>query len=120
MNIENIMDIFCRLSGLGAELAAAYRCFCETAADFVSFRLSDKADMCSCGGRAEYAAAALAYYRFTLVALTDGNASEVKIGDITVKSVGMDAVDAAEKLCRDAFDRLQDSLEDNGFVFKGV
>ena len=72
------------------------------------------------GGRAEYAAAALAYYRYTLAVLTDGNASEVKIGDITVKSVGMDAVDAAEKLCRDAFDRLQDCLEDNSFVFKGV
>ena len=120
MDIEKIMDIFCRLSGLGQESAIAYRSFCETAADYVGFRLSDKVNMHICGGRAEYAAAALAYYRYTLAVLTDGNASEVKIAGTTVKSVGMDAVDAAEKLCRDAFDRLQDCLEDNSFVFKGV
>lgn len=119
MDIENIFDIFCRLAELDKDSSVRLLFLCEGAMRYVMHRLTDPAAV-ECGGRTEYAAAALAYYRYVLLSLTDGEAGEIKVGDITVKQNGCDKAEAAEKLCRDAFAQITDLTGDNEFVFKGV
>ncbi len=120
MDIERIYNIFCRLTGLDEDSGMKYFNFCTNAADHVAYRLSDSVNDPKCSSRAEFAAAALANYRYALSVLTDGTGSEIKVGDITMKNDAAGAVAAAEKLCREAFDDLKGYLTDEGFVFKGV
>lgn len=120
MNIEIIFDIFCRLAELEKDNSVRLRFLCEGSMRYVLHRITDKSKLECDSGRAEYAAAALAYYRFVLLSLTDGNGSEIKVGDISVKQSGFEKISAAEKLCRDAFAEITDLIGDNDFVFKGV
>ena len=50
----------------------------------------------------------------------DGSVGDIRVGDISVKASGINAVAAAEKLCRGAFDSAAAYLEDEGFVFGGI
>ncbi len=119
MDIEWIFDIFCRLTNLDKSQAAGLKFLCEGAMDYVQFRLAapvERENSC----RVSFAAAALACYRLALLGLTGGSGSEIKIGDLTVKKAGMERLQAAESLCREAFDAIHDLTVDNQFAFKGV
>lgn len=120
MDIEKIVQIFCRLSGIDSEDAVGFRFMCETALSYVMSHIKHDADTRGCGGRINFAAAALAYYRYVLWSLTDGQLNEVKVGDISVKRTGNRELDAADKLCREAFSNISDILENDEFVFKGI
>ena len=119
MDVNNVLDIFRRLSGLDSEQAAYYMSFCTGAVSYVSSRLSGDADS-SVTGQAEYAAAALAYYRYMLMDASNNLSSEMKVGDISMKADAFRAADAAEKLCRDAFSAISRYLTDEDFAFRGV
>ena len=120
MNIDKVFDIFCRLAELDKNNSVRLRFLCEGSVRYVLYRMKNKANAVCGSGRAEFAAAALAYYRYVLLSLTDGNGGSVKIGDISLKQSGFERADAAEKLCRDAFAEITDLIGDNEFVFKGV
>lgn len=120
MDRDNVFVIFCRLTGLDSEQAADFVFMCDTACDYVLSRIRDGADISGCGGALELAAATLAYYRYVLWGLTEGQANEVKVGDISVKAAGAAILDSASRLCREAFDEIAPYLEDVGFVFRGV
>ena len=119
MNIQIIEKIFRRLSDISPEETIGLRFLCEAAVDYISCRLRNKEE-CVCGDRLEFAAAALAYYRYVLWEMTDGGMNEIKVGEISARRGGTAAVDAAEKLCREAFDNIRDLLEPEGFVFTSV
>lgn len=120
MNIETILQLFCRLSGLDTAAVSENRFLCETALDLIQSRLDPEADLSGCGSRLNYAAAALAYYRYVLKNLTDGDLSEIKVGEISAKSSASREAEAAEKLCKDAFDGIRSLLQQEGFVFTSV
>ncbi len=119
MNIERVFLIFSRLADLEPEQAVALRFMCEAAVDQVcSYRKNSKE---ACGsGRAEFAAAALAYYRYVLWSLTDGEGSEIRIGDISMKQKSADCLAAAERLCREAFEDAGLLSARDVFVFEGI
>ena len=119
MDIESIFDIFCRLTGMEKAEAAEMRFLCENAAEYLRSRLTAKPDPGS-GHKLNYAAAAAACYRYSLLCMTDGMGSDIKIGQLSVRAEGFKKVEAAEKLCHDAFRALGDLISDNDFAFKGV
>ena len=86
-------------------------------ADNISARLRCPAEQC--GGRAEHAAAALAYYRFVLWSMTDGGAEGVRVGDISVQN-GKSRLLYAERLFNDALDGLNGCIGDDGFIFERI
>ncbi len=117
MNMEEILRIFCRLSGLDYEDAADFRFMCDTALSYIRARIKHGSDIEFYGGRINFAAAALAYYRYVLWSLTDGVANEINVGEIRVKHGGSSELEAADKLCRETFADLGDILESENFVF---
>ena len=117
MNIERVFDIFGKLSGLSEELVREQDYLCRMSADDISARLRCTAEQC--GGRAEYAAAALAYYRLVLWTMTDGGAEGIKIGDVSLQN-GTDRLIYAERLYNEALDGLKGCIGDDGFVFERI
>lgn len=119
MNIENVVDIFSRLSSLSAEDILKFRFMCETAMYNVNSYIKKDIDMSDYDGRLCFAAAALAYYRYILWSLTESGNGEVKMGDFTVKA-NANQLDAAAKLCDGAFDAIKEITKDIGFVFERI
>lgn len=120
MNTEKVYSIFSRLSGLRDKELLRYTFLCETSAGYVVSRLRDKEAAACSGGKVEFAAAALAYYRYILCLLTDGETGEVKVGDIAVKKDAVSILESAEKLCREAFRDISGLLAPEDFYFRGV
>lgn len=118
MNIERVLEIFTGLSGLSEDSVFPLRFLCETAAEHIADRTRSGAEG-EYGGRLEFAAAALAYYRYILWSMTDGGAGDITVGDISLKNGG-NRLEYAERLCREAFSELSGILDDNGFVFERI
>ena len=119
MNIQRVEKIFRRLSDISPEEAIGLRFLCEAAIDYVSCRLKNSEDG-ACGDRPEFAAAAFAYYRYVLWKLTDGEMNEIRVGEISSKRSGTVELEAAERLCREAFYDIRDLLEPEDFIFTSV
>lgn len=119
MEIEKVMDLFSRLTGLAPDECTALRFMCEAAASQVRSMRKDQKKQHHCE-KYDYAAAALAYYRFVLWSLTNGDGSEIRVGDISMRENSKQRLDAAEKLCREAF--IDAGLTDagSGFVFRRI
>ncbi len=120
MNIEKIIEIFGRLAGLEADEATDFRFMCESSVGYITSRLKPGVDIRHRCSRLEFAAAALAYYRFILWRLTDGGSNEIKVGEISVKENGTKQLEGSEQLCKEAFSAISDILETTDFVFRGI
>ena len=81
MDTDKVFAVFAKLTGLSENEAREHGYLCDMSIDEITARLPE-GDI-SCGGRAEYAAAALAYYRYVLWSMTDA-AANIKVGEITV------------------------------------
>lgn len=114
MDIEKIVEIFAGLSGLSEEEVCAFRFLCEVSADHICGLCADIGR--ENGGKAEFAAAALSYYRFILWSMTEGGTSELKIGEVSLKNTEK-RLAYAEKLYKDALARLG-KCADEEFVFE--
>ncbi len=117
MNIERVKDHFIGLSGLSEEEAAPRRFLCEMSLDDIGEMLpeSPSQDMQE---KAEYAAAALAYYRFILGLMTSGGTDSVTVGQVSVH-YSPDRLEYAERLYNEALARLGVCPGTGGFVFYG-
>ena len=110
---DRVMAYFAALSGLSCEELFERRYLCEMSMVDINRMLPENADCC--GGRKEYAAAALAYYRYVLWSIADGD-TDVKVGDVSVKS-DSERLAYAERILNDALSLLGEGLGDN-FVFR--
>lgn len=110
MKQELVWELFAKLSGLTEEEVYRYEFLCQAAMEDVAARCSDEQE----GGRQAFAAAALAYYRYVLLTLTDGGS--VTVGDVTVSDRG-ERLSSAQQLCREAFVSLGSPMDDD-FVFE--
>lgn len=114
MDIEKVVEIFAGLSGLSEEEVCPYRFLCELSAGHI---------MRSCtgigrenGGKAEFAAAALSYYRFILWSMTEGGAKEIRVGEMTEKN-SENRLAYAERMYKEALAELGKDA-DGDFVFE--
>lgn len=119
MKSENILSIFSRLSGIDEENSVTFRFICETAQNYILSHLKPHTDMGSCSGRLEFAAAALAYYRYLLWSVTE-NGDSITIGEVSVKNTASDKLSAAVSICEQAFADISDVFDNGNFVFQGV
>lgn len=120
LNIENVVDIFGRLSSLAAEDIIKFRFMCENAVDNVKSYIKSDVNTSAYDGRLCFAAASLAYYRYVLWSLTDGGNDEIKMGEFSIKPAAEKRLDAAAKLCKEAFKELMDIMRDDSFVFERI
>ncbi len=120
MDIEEILLIFTKISGLTEEDATNYRFLCEAAISYVEARLKENISLSKYTKSLNYTAAATAYYRYTLMKVSDGTGTEIRVGDIISKRNAIDQANSAEELCRQAYNDISEILKDNGFAFTSV
>ena len=114
MNCESVFALFQKLSGLSEDEGGAYRFLCEEA---IAKVVSVSEHTRSCGGQRELAAAALAYYRYVLLTMSNSSAA-VKVGEVSIRK-SENCLRFAEKLYKDAMAQL-DGYAGEDFVFEGV
>ncbi len=114
MDTDRVIAVFAVLSGLSEDEVREQRYLCEMSMDEITERLPEGK---SCGGREEYAAAALAYYRYILWRMSDGG-GQIKVGDISVSS-GRERLEYAERIWKEALSRLGEGMDED-FVFRTV
>lgn len=118
MDIENIISVFSRLSGIDEESSVMLRFICENTQDYIISHLKPDADICGCSSKLEFAAAALAYYRYILWSDTE-NGENITVGDISVKG-SAERLEKAYRIYRQAVSDISDIFDDGCFVFEGV
>lgn len=118
MNIENVIEIFRRLSGIDAKSTVQLRFFCENAFEYINSHIRNGANIDGYGSRLEFAAAAAAYYRYILWSLTDGGSDNIKVGEISISGSGTKQLEAAEKLCNSALNDIGSIFENENFFFE--
>ena len=116
MNIERVLGIFGSLTGLDEPSVTEYRFLCEMAFENIRNRLMDP-ETEEDGGRADFAAAALAYYRYVLLSVTEAGA--VTVGEVSVKNQA-ERLEFAHRLLQEALSELQELSMDDGFVFERI
>ena len=118
MDIENIISIFSRLSGIDEESSVTLRFSCENTRSYIISHIKPDIDICGCSGKLEFAAAALAYYRYILWSDTE-NGENITVGDISVKS-SAERLEKAYKIYQQAVEDISDIFDNGCFVFEGV
>lgn len=116
MDMERVLEIFGSLTGLDEPSVTEYRFLCEMAFGNIKGRLK-KTETEEDGGRADFAAAALAYYRYVLLSVTE--AGTVTVGEVSVRNQA-ERLEYADRLLLEALADIRELAEDDGFVFERI
>ena len=113
VDIDRVVEEFLTLAGQEAIESGVL--FCRTAAQTVDTWLDKRNDICSSLGPICYAAATMAFYRYTLK--SSGSVQSVKAGDITVTDHSEKTVAYAKGLMQDALKAVEHLLKPKRFAF---
>ena len=113
VSIDRVVDVF--LSLAGKQAAEESRVFCRTAAGTVDSWVDKSKDLCESDNQLCYAAATVAFYRYTLK--NSGTAQSVKAGDITVTDQSEKTVAYAKGLMQDALKAVENLFKPKRFAF---
>ncbi len=113
VSIDRVVDAF--LSLAGKETADESRVFCRTAAHTVDSWIDRSKDLWRSDGALCYAAATIAFYRYTLK--NSGSAQSVKAGDITINDKSEKTVAYAKGLMQDALSAVEHLFKSKRFAF---
>lgn len=116
VSIDRVVEGFEQL--VGKVTSADGRLFCRTAAETVNSWLDPKKEPAAHSTELCYAAATIAFYRFTLK--SSGENDSIKAGDITVTDNSEKTVSFAEKLMKDAIKAIEPYLKPKRFAFIGT
>lgn len=117
MNLNEIIAIFIKLSGISETEADQYRYICENAVRSLRARLKDNISESESGDSLNMAAAALAFKRYVQQNSANGEIDSFKIGEITVSSSKTGIIASAEDIFQEALFDIKELLRDDGFVF---
>lgn len=116
VSIDKTVDMFLTLSG---EKGKEYgRVFCRTAAETVSGFLNSREELAAHDSEICYAAACIAFYRYTLKISTESGT--LKAGDITVTDCSEKTTASAEKMMREALRAIEPLCKPKRFAFVGT
>lgn len=118
MNFEQIYQRFIQISGLSEAEAVKWQWLCTIAADELKARLRNNIDYESNGDRLNNAAAAFAFYKYSVLNVKD-NISSFKAGDVTV-ALSADKNKKALEFWKASEKAVSDLLNDSSFLFKRV
>lgn len=113
ISIDRVVDAFLVLAGESA--LAEGRVLCSTATETLESWLDRSKDVASGQGSLNYAAACMAFYRYTLK--NAGDATNIKAGDITVRDDSKNTVGYAKSLMDDAIKSVEHLLKCKRFAF---
>ena len=113
ISIDRVVDAFLTLAENDA--VDQSRVFCRTAADTVDSWIDKTKDLAVADGALCYAAATVAFYRYTLK--KSGAAQSVKAGDITINDQPEKTVNYAKGLMQDALAAVEHLFKPKRFAF---
>lgn len=113
VNLDLTVDAFISLAG--EQALTDGRVLCRTAAETVESWLDPKKVAQITATSVSYAAATIAFYRYTLK--ISGNAKSIKAGDITVNDASEKSVEYAKSLMHDALHSIEHLLLPRKFAF---
>ncbi len=116
VSIDKVVEGFKALAGEKASDEGSI--FCRTAAETVNSWLDPKRELLAHNTEICYAAATVAFYRFTLK--NSGENDSIKAGDITVTDNSEKSVGFAEALMKDAVKAIEPYLKPKRFAFIGT
>lgn len=113
VSINRVVDAFLVLTGKKA--LSEGRVLCSTAAETLESWLDRSKDISAHNESVNYAAACMAFYRYTLE--NAGDTTSIKAGDITVKEESESTVGYAKILMDDALKAVEHLLKCKRFAF---
>lgn len=97
--------------------AEKYRWLCNNAVDELNEMLVKGIDKEACSGRLSATAAAIAFYKYSVIA-EGSNVTSVKAGDVTLNCTPLRQF--AEEYLNQSLKSISKYIKDNNFVFRGV
>ena len=120
MNLSTICRLFCSMTGLPMDEALRQLPLMPLAQSEIISKLRAEVKPEQHSDLLEHLAAALAFYRYSIISANTGGVQSVKTGDVTVSADPGGSVDAAAAV-RDEFLQLAAPLfTDADFVFRSV
>ncbi len=113
ISIDRVVDAFLTLAG--EDSLSDARVLCYTAAETLGSWLDVSKEIGESEASVNYAAACMAFYRYTLKNAGDGQS--IKAGDITVNDGSEKAVSYAKSLMDDALKSVEHLLKPKRFAF---
>ncbi len=120
LDSDKVFDNFCAFSGLDDTEAEEYSGFCLDAAEEIESRLMDSSSAAANEDALCRAAAAIAFYRVSLVLSARDTSSSFKAGDVTVTRDAGGMLSAAESIKSEYMRPVLHLLSDPDFVFFSV
>ncbi len=120
MNYESILNLFLLYANIPEELSLKYSDFCVNAVYQLRKELRSETLESDNGGRLNTAAAALAFYKFSLTLSSVDDAQYFKAGDITIHKDTSKRLECAKTLWENEREMIADLLKDKSFIFKSV
>ena len=120
MDINSVSQRFIILAGIGEDELADWQMLIEDAICYVGSLLKDNVDIDTNLALLSSAAAAYAYYKWSIVT-TDENTKSFTAGDLSISSgKSSDTENSAYKLWKNSLSEIRHLTEDSGFFFEGV
>lgn len=117
MSLKSVTDRFLMLSGLEEAELQRWLPLCRDSLEYIESRLKNgynsEENIC----RISSAAAALAYYSYSLTASAAFEPKRFKAGDVEIESGNSGMAEAAKTLWLSEKEKLSDLLRDDGFYF---
>lgn len=120
MNVEKIFKKFAHMLGKELDASSKWLEICEDALIEIKTQIKDKSDTKENEDRLNKAAAALAFYKYTLCLI--GKSADIAVGEFSGEEIINKRIvlSSAETVWENARLRIIDLLKDSEFVFKGV
>lgn len=120
MNTVEIVEEFSKLLGVTGEKGMEYYTICKGAEESVRLMLIDKNSEALYPSLLCRAAAALAYYRYTLVKTAETPSGGYQVRDIRVGACSAENTEAARKLWYQSLNDLSGIVKDTDFIFRRI
>ena len=120
MDIYMVLEQFRAFSGLTAAQAQTFLPSCAVAIASVMSKISNNVNIAANKSLLTNAAAANAYYEYTLTLASKDCTTNFSAGDIKISSDCKEMISAAQKLRDNAFSAISHLLKDNSFNCEAV
>ena len=120
LDSDKVFDNFCMFSGLSETDAEGYSDLCLSSAEEIEAQLIDASSAAANEDALCRAAAALAFYRMSLISSSQDTSSSFKAGDVTVTHSSGNTIGAAESIKQEYMRPIMHLLSDSEFVFSAI
>ncbi len=117
MNIQDVLERFALMANLSLEEAAPWIAVCSDSANEIMRSLKSNVNKFDVQPRILAAAAALAFYRYSLYRVSGSGMENFSVGEISVNTDKNAVIKFAQKIWEDSRKSIADILKDENFAF---